>query len=205
MFSPANNWEFSQRGLSMKSLHSRSSFYKAGSFLGFCSLLAILTVPAQAQRTGENITSLSDVSGPFIGNIHSEIVPVPVPPGTNLRITTIDVLNHEILTSPQEPTLGRIPKICIHLSESMAQTAPFSGCLHIDWKAYNRAISDTKELNRELTRLVQVQRTALAANPSPEERTTIMQRLDLLDKTTSVLESNVQSLVILGKAIDKAR
>ncbi|BCM94245.1 hypothetical protein IAD21_06148 [Abditibacteriota bacterium] len=187
----------------MQRPHSQSSFLKISPILSFCALLATLAVPAHAQR--ENNSSLSDVSGFFPGNFHTDEPLTPSVPSVGRVITSIDNFNREILTTPDQPAFGETTRICIHLSASLAQVAPFSGCSNIDWKAYNRAVKDAKELRRELTRLAQEQKAALSANPSPEARAAITRRMVLLEKTTTVLETTAEALVILGQALDKAR
>lgn len=173
--------------------------------LGFCGWLS---APAQAQTTlPPNMTSLSDSSGPFQGNI-TVVVPPTVPPGAvNTTISTLDNTARDILLLPPELQVntGGVLKVCVHLSESMAKLAPFSGCSNVNWKAYNRAVSDAKQLNRELVTAVRAQRTALGASPTPEERDLIVRRLELMEKTTTALESTANVLTILGRALDKAR
>ena len=98
---------------------------------GFCSLLLICGGTARAQNTRppeSNFTSLSDVSGPFLGNVQTGTTPLPSPTSAITSVSSIDTLSRELILSPPELNLGEVTKVCVHLAFNMDKMSPFAGC-----------------------------------------------------------------------------
>jgi hypothetical protein len=181
-----------------------------------CVAIAVVA-PAQAQETrGANTAMLSDVSGPFGGN--PPILPPDTIPNTDHQSPSrFDNPVRDIFVQqfPGGTPLTTVPGTdsgpdvvlsgCIALANSLDKLMPFSGCGNVNWKVYNRALKDTKELRRALAQSVQEQRRLLAANPSPEAKALIVKRLALIERTTDALQATTTTLVYLGGAMDKAR
>lgn len=177
-----------------------------------------LAAPVKAQDgspRGHNTALLSDVTGPFNGNppmfpIFVATVPDPQRP------PLFDEPARDILLDPN-PGRGGDPRgtpfpdpitllpSCLALGGSLDKLMPFCGCADIRWEHYNDAVRDAKQLRKELLAAVKEQRRLLAASPSAEEKTLIVRRLVLIEKTTVALQSTTKTLAYLGDAMDKAR
>ena len=171
----------------------------------------MMTNPASAQ-TGppeqpNPPTNLSDVSGPFLDNFVIPRSPL-VTSYPKFQVSVLDKVTVVLISEVNQPEsngLGTVLNATVQLSSTMDGLLPFAGCSNVNWRSYNAAVRDAKDLKKALAEAVADYKKTLVANPTPEQKKAWEHRLTLIEKTTAALDAATKTLVYLGDAMDKSR